>query len=314
MREPDPTCPHYQDGPREPNGRSAECRRCVLRCKVGSLGSMIRVALLKTSAGLLPGRHGRFAIAASRVDDLSMSVLTNSATGLLSPGDVAVKVMVWFGAPAIMVLTFSSILILLNWKSFLQSTARVGASASRAALANLRYWTTERQRAFVKLTVASSAFIAVAYSFSQLVGWFVTSLRETPAFWKQDHIDWHIVLDQILVYQRWSAESRWTVLGSAILIALLNIADLCDLHALRNLIVGLGYAVLGTALVAACFGALGWAAPLLIGILFMHAPVWLLVLELIAIACLAVLPYLGRTIRDASRRAYTYRSTISSRR
>lgn len=234
-----------------------------------------------------------------------MSDPPGSDKGLWSPQDVVVKIIIWLGAPALVVIVFNSIFALLGWKSFLRSTTRIGVSAGRSAWVNLHYWTTERQRAFAKLILASSGFVAVAYSFAQLMGWFVTSVRDTPAVWKQDHVDWHFVLQQVLDYQRWGPESRWTVLGSAVAIALLNLADLSNLGGLRSVIVGVGYVVLGAALIGACFVGLT-AAPLAIGVLFMpDAPIWLLALELIAIACLTALPYLGRAINGASMRAYT---------
>jgi hypothetical protein len=89
-------------------------------------------------------------------------------SGLPSPEDVAIQLLKWLSAPVIVIVLFTSLLALLGWVSFLRSSVRYATSAALRTRETVQYWTTFRQRAFLRLTLASTLFLAIFYSLVQL--------------------------------------------------------------------------------------------------------------------------------------------------
>jgi hypothetical protein len=196
---------------------------------------------------------------------------------------------------------------LLGWWSFFQQAVRYSTAAATTARDTVRYWTTDRQRAFVTLLFSSLCFATVVYLLAQLIDFTVTDgLTGPTSFMRVDYsVPWQSVFEQALSYNRWTVYSQWALLGTAVSIGLLQVAHLADIGPLESAIVGTWTLVLGIGILCAAYLAICAACLAIgVGLRSADAPVWLLVLMVAAIAFLALLPRLATVIREASGTAY----------
>jgi hypothetical protein len=220
---------------------------------------------------------------------------------LPEPEDVGEKILVWLGLPSLVVGAYTFVLALLAWRDFVKNRAR----DVRAARENLRRWTTYRQRATVRLIAAGAAFVAVAYSLTQLAGVTYERIGDHPSIAEGLSFDSGYLFAQLVGYQHWTRLSAWTVAAALASIFLLNVANLVGATGLRKLITALWGLVLLPAVLAGCLLALDGVCVLILGLThadnYQPSMTWLYALW---VGCLFALPWLGDEIRDASAAAF----------
>jgi hypothetical protein len=223
-------------------------------------------------------------------------------SGIPSPEDVAVKVLVWLAAPTVLVLAFTSFLAVLGWFSFGRATARYVSVAAANVRSTTVYWTTERQRTFAKLVSAGATFIALAYTLSQLAEVTYHKVGSNISIAEGLSFDWHYLVDQLLDYRHWTPISEWTILAVVGSIALLNVADLAGIRLLRGLLSLVWATTLGLGLLGACLLGLDAVCVLLLGLT--HSDNYqpsMTVLYVLWIVPLVALPRLATIIDESSK-------------
>ena len=174
--------------------------------------------------------------------------------GLLSPEDVTVRVLLWIGAPLVIVTIFTSFLAFLGWVSFVKSSVRTVSTAATRTRELIVYWTTELQWAVVRLIAASAIFTALAYSATQLAGVTYEKVGQQRSIAEGMDFDSGYLVSQLLGYQHWTRLSAWTVTGVLVSIFFVNAFTLAGITWLKN-VIAFGVAWLVT-LPCALFGLL----------------------------------------------------------
>jgi hypothetical protein len=222
-------------------------------------------------------------------------------TGLPSPEDVAVKILVWIGAPAILIALYTSLLALLGWVSLVKSSRRNVSLAVRRTRETLRDWTTARQRAAVRLVAASTLFVAVAYSLTQLAGVTYEKVDGNTSIADGLSFDGTFLFSQLVGYQHWTRLSAWTVLAALLSIFLLNVANLIRLTGLRKLITLVWGVVLGLGMLFGLLLILAGVCVLLLGLThYDNYQPSMAILYALWVGCLFLLPWLAERVQRGS--------------
>src|ERR1019366_8151111 len=157
--------------------------------------------------------------------------------GLPSPEDIAVKIIIWLSAPAVIVTIFTSFLAATGWLTLGRTSARYAQIATQRAGATVQHWTSARQRAMVVLLAASAGFVAVSYSTSQLAGVTYEKIGQShQSIAYGFELNAGFLVSQLLEYQRWTRLSIWVLVGVLASIFALNLANLTDAHFLGGFI------------------------------------------------------------------------------
>jgi hypothetical protein len=222
-------------------------------------------------------------------------------SGLPSPEDLAVKVLLWIGAPAVVVTAYTSVLAGIGWISVGRSSARNLSTARARTRATLRDWTTVRQRATVRLIAASAAFVAVAYSLTQLAGVTYERIGDNPSIAEGLSFDAGFLVSQLLGYQHWTRLSGWAVFAALASIFLLNVANLIGSVALRKFIAFVWGVALLPGMLLGFLLILDGVCVLILGLT--HSDNYqpsMAVLYALWVACLFALPWLAERIQHSS--------------
>jgi hypothetical protein len=188
-------------------------------------------------------------------------------SGLPSPQDIAVKILIWLSAPAVIVMIFTSFLAAAGWLTLGRTSVRYTMIASQRAGETVRHWTSARQRAMVSLLAASTGFVAVSYSLSQLVGVTYEKIghsHQSIAYGFK--FDAGFLVSQLLEYQRWTRLSMWTLVGVLVSIFVLNFANLSGALLLRESIRLIWRIILALGLVASLLLVLDGCSVLVLGV------------------------------------------------
>jgi hypothetical protein len=225
--------------------------------------------------------------------------------GLLSPEDIAVRVLLWLGAPAVIVAIYTSVLAFLGWVSLGKSSARGVSTAVARTRQTAVDWSSERQRATVKFIAASTAFVAVAYSLTQLAGVTYEKIGHNHSIAEGMTFNASYLVSELLGYQHWTRLSAWTVLSALVSIFLLNVAGLIRAPALRGFVAVIWTVVLVPGAFAALLVAIAGACVLILGLTHQnnYQPS-MAVLYLLWVVCLLSLPLLGSKIMTEIERMF----------
>jgi hypothetical protein len=187
-------------------------------------------------------------------------------SGLPSPEDIAIKILVWLSAPAVIITIFTSFLAAAGWLTLGRTSVRYTMVAAQRAGDTVRQWTSARQRAMVGLLAASTGFVAVSYSASQLAGVTYEKIGQSHQSIAYGFtFDAGFLVSQLLEYQRWTRLSMWVLVAVLASIFALNLANLTDAHLLRGFIRIIWCVILGLGLVASLLLALDGCSVLVLG-------------------------------------------------
>jgi hypothetical protein len=223
--------------------------------------------------------------------------------GLPAPEDLAVRVLVWLGAPALIIAIFTSVLAFFGWISAAKSSVRnVSLTVTRARQV-FTYWTSERQRAAVTLVLASTLFTAIAYSLTQLMGVTYQNFGHGGSIAEGMKFGSSYLTSHLLGYEHWTPLSAWTVVGALVSIFLLNVANLIGASRLRSAVMAPWGLTLGLGVIAGALIGFAGFCVLILGL--MHADNYqssMAILYLLWVICLLSLPWLAIKIVSASER------------
>jgi hypothetical protein len=217
--------------------------------------------------------------------------------GLPSPEDITVRVLIWLGAPAVIVTIYTSVFAFLGWVSLGKSGARGVSTAAARIRQTAVDWSSERQRATMKFIAASTAFVAVVYSLTQLAGVTYEKIGRHLSIAEGLTFNAGYLVSELLGYQHWTRLSAWTVLAALVSIFLLNVAGLFRAPTLSGFVTVIWAIVLVPGAFAALLVALAGASVLILGLTHQdnYQPS-MAVLYLLWVVCLLSLPLLGRKI------------------
>jgi hypothetical protein len=240
--------------------------------------------------------------------------ILSAVSGLPSPEDIMVKVLFWLGTSAVIVMIFTSCLAVAGWLSLGRSSVRYVRIGARRAGETVRDWTSARQRAMVRLLAASTGFVAVSYSLSQLAGITYEKLGpgRQPLSSGVTPFDAGFLMSQLLEYQHFTRFSIWTVAGVLASIFMLNFANLIDAHRLRNFIRFIARIVLGTGLAVSVLVVLNGLGVLVEGLNHQNnfKPSMVVLYALWAV-CLWLLPCFAVGIDGASEKTFSVSTRIT---
>ena len=151
-------------------------------------------------------------------------------SGLPSPQDIVVKVLVWLSAPAVIVMIYTSFLAAIGWYTVGRAGVRYTVIAGKRARETARHWTSSRQRSMVRLLAASTGFVAVAYSLSQLAGVTYEKINHGESIASGFSFDAGFLVSRLLGYQHLTRLSVWTFVGALTSIFVLNFANLTGIR------------------------------------------------------------------------------------
>lgn len=197
---------------------------------------------------------------------VSITSIIPGMSGLLSPGDIGVKILVWLSAPAVIVTIFTSFLAASGWFSIGRTSVRYTMIATQRAGETVRHWTSARQRAMASLLAASTGFVAVSYSLSQLAGVTYERIGQgSQSIAYGFKFDEGFLVSQLLEYQRWTRFSIWTLACVLVSIFALNLANLIGAQLLRSFIRFAWKIILGLGLAASLVMVLDGCSVLFLG-------------------------------------------------
>ena len=228
-------------------------------------------------------------------------------SGLPSPGDIAVEILVWLSAPAVIVTILTSLLAAAGWLSLGRTSVRYATITRQRAGETVRQWTSARQRAMVGLLVASTGFVAVSYSLSQLAGVTYEKIGQShQSIAYGFNFDAGFLVSQLLEYQRWTRLSMWVLIGVLASIFALNFANLTGAHLLRGFTRLIWGAILGSGLAASLLLVLDGCSVLILGM--GHHDNYrssMALLYALWVGCLWLLPCFAAFIDSASEKVFS---------
>jgi hypothetical protein len=221
--------------------------------------------------------------------------------GLPSPQDIVVRVLVWLGAPGLIVTIYISVFALFGWISLGKATARKFARTQQQIVGR----SSKRQRGTVSFIAASAIFVAITYSLTQLIGVTYEKIGHHLSIAEGLTFNGRYLLSELIGYQHWTRLSAWAVFAALISIFLLNVADLIDMPGLRQFITFIWAIVLIPGAFATLLLALDGISVLILGLLHQdnYQPS-MAILYLLWVACLLSLPALGGKIVADSKRMF----------
>ena len=159
--------------------------------------------------------------------------------------------------------------------------------------------------ATVSLIAASTVFVALAYSLTQLAGVTYEKIGHKPSIAEGLSFRAPYLISELLDYQHWTRLSAWTVLAALLSIFLLNVTGLIGASHLRGFIIFVWAIVLVPGVLLGLLLALDGLIVMTLG--FMHQNGYqpsMAVLYLLWVACLLALPLLGSKIVRESERIF----------
>jgi hypothetical protein len=228
-------------------------------------------------------------------------------SGLPSPEDIAIKILIWLSAPAVIVTIFTSFLAAAGWLSVGRASVGATQRAGEKLQEKLRHWTSARQRAMVGLLTASTGLVAVSYSASQLAGVTYEKIGQSHQSIAYGFtFDADFLVSQLLEYQRWTRLSMWVLVGVLASIFALNLANLTGAHLMREFIRIIWRVILGLGLAASLLLVLSGCSVLVLGMGHHdnYRPSMALLYAL-WVGCLWLLPCFAASIDSASEKVFS---------
>jgi hypothetical protein len=228
-------------------------------------------------------------------------------SGLPSPEDIAIKILVWLSAPAVIVTIYTSFLAAVGWITIGRKSVQYAQRAGNWTGETVRHWTSARQRAMVGLLTASTGFVAVSYSASQLAGVTYEEIGQShQSIARGFTFDAGFLVSQLLEYQRWTRLSMWVLVGVLASIFVLNFANLTDANLLREFIRVIWRIILGIGLVASLLLLLDGCSVLVLGTAHKdNYKASMALLYALWVGCLWLLPCLAVAVDSASEKVFS---------
>lgn len=172
---------------------------------------------------------------------------------LWDPQEFFLHLLFWAGVPAIAIVVITIALGVINsikgWIQFGRAAAR-GTAVTRETF---RHWTTDRQRAVMRLLLQSLLAVAFSYMLAVVLNAGIRLVMQDP----KNAFSLHEFENTVDV-AAWPPAAVWTVVGEIVAIILLALAYMADLRGVQRLVKTGG--VLGLIVVWIVFLWLGVAA------------------------------------------------------
>lgn len=226
---------------------------------------------------------------------------------LPSPEDIAIKILVWLSAPAVIVTIFTSLLAVAGWFTLGRTSVHYTVLATQRAGERARDWTSARQRAMVGLLAASTGFVAVSYSASQLAGVTYEKIGQNhQSIASGSTFDAGFLVSHLLEYQHWTLLSTWVLVGVLASIFTLNLANLTGAKSLADFITFIWKIILGVGLFASPLIVLAGISVLLLGMGHQdNYKTSMALLYALWVGCLWLLPCFAAAVDIASKKVFS---------
>ncbi len=158
---------------------------------------------------------------------------------LWDPQEFFLHLLLWAGVPAIAIVVVTAVLATINsvksWIEFGQAAARGTALAGQT----FRSWTTDRQRAVMRLLLQSLLAVAFSYMLAVVLNAGIRLVMADPknVFSLQE-------FENTVGVAAWPLAAVWTVVGEIVAVVLLALAYMADLRGVQRLVKTAGVLVL----------------------------------------------------------------------